>query len=220
MAGAGSGSETSQFITQLFPGLFGPSAPQQPVGPGTTGIFGLNDQKAFQEDQAAFDAFQEGTGPHAAGAEIGQQLLDVFGSRPPQQAFSSPFQDELRGSLLNPSFGADTASEEALLSQIESRTAGVAGVRGLELTKGALAQNLAPALIGLRQDRIGNLSSALTQDIGLQGQNIQQRGQDFSGRQQDIMGLLGLAGLAMPQIVGGNQSSGSSKNFGLSGPPQ
>lgn len=133
-------------------------------------------------------------------ARIAGNLEQLLGSG----ISSSPFRQPLVQSILNPEFGPTTASEEALLDTISQRTQGASALRGLgPSTPGALAQNLAPALIGLRQQRIGNLSGALGQDIGIRG--------------QDIQGLIELAGLAMPQIVGGQKSKGNGGGLAVSG---
>ncbi len=81
-------------------------------------------------------------------------------------------------------------------------TAGRGAVRGLGApTQAGLAQTIAPTLAGMRQQRVENLMGARGQDIGVRG--------------QDIMGLLELAGLTMPQVVGGQRGTGSQWQGGL-----
>ena len=151
-----------------------------------------------------------GTPDSARVANMLQSLLS--GSPAGQDRASSAYEQPLQESILQPKFGADTASEKALLGSIMDATAGRGSVRGLGApTQTALAQSIAPALINLRQQDIGNLQSALSGDIGSQ---ISQRGQDIGQilgvRGQDIGGLSELIGLSMPQIVAGQKS----KQFG------
>jgi hypothetical protein len=102
-------------------------------------------------------------------------------------------QAQLQQETLRPEFGAQSASEQALLEQIMSLTGGKSAARGLgPATQGALAQDLAPALIGLRESRLGGLRGAA--------------GIEQAGQAQAIQGLLELAGLAAPQVVGGQVS--------------
>lgn len=106
-------------------------------------------------------------------------------------AGNNPFSQELSQALLNPSFGPTSSSEEALLSSIMDQTAGRGAVRGLGApTQTALAQSIAPELIGMRQQNIQNLMGT---------------------REQNLRGLLDLVGLAMPQTVGGSATTEGSK---------
>jgi hypothetical protein len=85
-------------------------------------------------------------------------------------------------------YGAESGSEQNLLNSIMDQTAGRGAVRGLGApTQGSLATSIAPTLVDMSQKR----------------------------RQQDIGGLLELIGLAMPQVVGGNVSSGSSGGWNI-----
>ncbi len=143
-------------------------------------------------------------------ARIAGNLESLLGGGP-EFGFTSAFQQPFQSAVLSPEFGADTASEQALLKSISSLTQGASAARGLDqATPGALAQNLAPALIGLRQQDIQNLSGGLQQEIGLRGQDIGIRG-------QDIQGLTELIGLAMPQIVAGQQAKGKSGGLEVGG---
>ena len=84
-------------------------------------------------------------------------------------------------------------AETNLLESLSGLTQGTAALRGLgPATPAALAQTLAPALVGLRQQRVGELQTGAGLDVQRRGQTIQ--------------GLLELAGLAAPQTVGGNVS--------------
>ena len=130
------------------------------------------------------------------GSGIGQQLQDIFGGG------QSQIGSQLINELLNPTFGATTASEQSLLDSVIGQTGGRTAARGLGApTEGGLAKALAPELIGMRQGRITNLLGALGAERGFRG--------------QDIQGLLELAGLSMPQIVAGQRGSGF--QFGING---
>mgnify|MGYP001578079278 CR=1 FL=1 len=98
-------------------------------------------------------------------------------------------------SILNqeqPSWSTYNADEERLLGDIASRTHGASALRGLDsATPGSLAQMLAPQMINLQSRKF---------DEGM------------AKREQTIKGLLELAGYAMPQVIGGQKSSGSSFN--------
>lgn len=129
----------------------------------------------------------------AKGAEVGGQIQGAIGQ---QGAFQQPFEQ----AVLSPEFGPQTQSENELLNSIMELTQGTSALRGLgPATQGSLAQNLAPALIGLRKQQVGNLGRGVELGQGGQGQILQ--------------ALLQLAGLSMPQIVSGQ--TGSSSQFGL-----
>jgi hypothetical protein len=97
---------------------------------------------------------------------------------------SSPYEDLLREAITNPSFGTTSKSEESLINELISRTQGASALRGLgPSTAGGIARNIAPELINLRQQRIGNLQRAFTEDIA---PKVAQRGQELVGRGQDI----------------------------------
>ena len=132
------------------------------------------------------------------------QLPGIFGASPESSrlagkaesllgtAPTSVFKSPLEQAILRPQFGPSTASDSALLDSLASLTQGTSALRGLgPATPSGLAQSLAPALIGMRQQNIENLMGAGQTDIG---QQLQQRGIDLSG-------LLELGGLAMPQTL-------------------
>ena len=130
------------------------------------------------------------------GREIGQQLQSVLGGISPESAFQQPFEQ----SVLSPEFGPQSLAENELLNSLAALTQGTSALRGLgPSTPGALAQSLAPALIGLRQQQVGNLQGGAQLDL--------------ARNQQLIAGLLELAGLAIPQTVGGQVGSGRSFSF-------
>ncbi len=136
------------------------------------------------------------------GARVGGKLENILG-RP---AFDSPFSQPLEQALLQPTFGPETASEQALLGSIMDVTAGRGAVRGLGApTQASLAQSVAPQLIGMRQQGIENL-------LGAQGQDITA---GLGERGQTIGGLTELAGLVMPQLIGGGTGTGKSKGLNL-----
>lgn len=136
------------------------------------------------------------------GARIGGQLESTLGG----PGFTSAFSQPLEQALLSPTFGPETASEQALLGSIMDVTAGRGAVRGLGApTQASLAQSIAPELIGMRQGRIENLLGAQSQDITA----------GLGGRGQNIGGLIELAGLAMPQLIGGSTGTGKSKGLKL-----
>lgn len=111
----------------------------------------------------------------------------------------------LEESIMRPQFGPTTASEGALLESLSSMTNANAALRGLgPATPSALAQSLAPALVDMRQRDVENQSNLA--------------GRQMEGRGLDMNTILSLIGLVMPQVVAGQKSSGSSFNFGVSGP--
>lgn len=105
----------------------------------------------------------------------------------------SPLQQILEGALLQ---GQTTAGETGLSSAISD----IVGGGGQDLSKA-----LATALVSERQTGIGGLQ---------RGATLQQ-----AENEQAIRGLLELAGLAMPQVVGGQVSRGVSGPPGLFGDP-
>lgn len=93
-------------------------------------------------------------------------------------------------------FAPTTASEQELISSLINLTQGQTATAGLgPATQGALTQAIAPTLVDLREAEA-------------------QRG--VTTREQDIGGLLGLSGLAMPQIVGGQVSQQTGPGIGAS----
>ena len=126
-------------------------------------------------------------GTFGAGRRIGGKAEEVLGGG------EGAFQQPLEQAVLRPEFGPTTAAETNLLESLSGLTQGTAALRGLgPATPAALAQTLAPALIGLRQQKVGELQAGAGLDVQRRGQTIQ--------------GLLELAGLAAPQTVGGNVS--------------
>lgn len=132
----------------------------------------------------------------AGPGRIGGQLESLLG-----EGVRGAFGQPLEQALLQPEFGPTTASETAVLESLMDLTAGRGAVRGLGApTQAGLAQTIAPTLVGMRQQGIQNLMGARAQDVGVRG--------------QDIMGLLELAGLSMPQLIGGQESRGRGTKFG------
>lgn len=108
-----------------------------------------------------------------------RQFPGVFGASEESGRLAEALEGILLGAPPNVPFGPTTASETGLLESLTNLTQGASAARGLgPATPGALAQVLAPALIGLR-------GAEAQRGISRRGQNIQ--------------GLLALAGLAMPQ---------------------
>ncbi len=145
------------------------------------------------------------TSPSAS--QIGQRALNIINSpsQIPLQAgiFSNPIFDEQARSInfSNVPFGPTTSSEQALLKAIKEQVQGETAVRGLgTATEAGLAQKIAPALIGLRQQKIQN-------QLAQRGQTLQtllaEREQNINTQRQVASLLLTLAEMAMPQIVGG-----------------
>ena len=92
-------------------------------------------------------------------------------------------------------FGGTTAAQDELLNFLTGEANRRTSVRGLgPASAGDIAQNIAPALIGFRE------------------QEEQRR---LGRRGQDIQGLLELIGLAMPQVVGGQATTGTGKSLTL-----
>lgn len=167
-------------------GMSGGSAKSGLTGGLTPGAFGFVDKRAGTPRGQMFQK----------SAQLSQGL---------QALLETPFGQTIFGpaleqSVLSPQYGPTTASEEAFLNSISSLTQGASALRGLgPATQGALAQNLAPALMQLRQQQIGNIGQA----IGL----------EQAQRAQTLQGLLSLIELAMPQMIAGQKSKES--HFGL-----
>ena len=160
--------------------------------------FGGSDSGSTFSTQQFPGAFGAGTDS----ARLATTLEQLLGN----QGFSSPYAAPLQSALLNPQFGATTSAESALLQSVADQAQGTSAVRGLgAATPGGLAQAIAPTLVNLRQNEIGNLESALGQSM--QGQ--------LGMRGQTLQGLESLIGLSMPQVVGGQTGSGSAKDMTL-----
>jgi hypothetical protein len=128
------------------------------------------------------------------GQQVAQALQGIFGGGPGRLG------QQLGQELLAPTFGPTTQSEQALIDSIISQTQGETATRGLgPATEGSLAQAIAPTLVEQRQQRVSNLQAALDPQL--------------RGREQDIAGLIGLGQLLMPQVVGGQKTTGF--NFGV-----
>ncbi len=159
---------------------------------GSGGFFGTGGTKSELQVKELPGIFGAGEDPSRL-ATAAETLLG------PQAGFLSQLQQE----LAQPTFGAQTAGEEALLSSIQAATQGATAARGLgPATQGALSQALAPTLVGLRQQRVGNLAQAL--------------GLEQAGRGQQIGGLLELAGLAAPQVIAGQKQVTRGPGLGAS----
>lgn len=125
--------------------------------------------------------------------ELGGSLEDILKSIGTGSEASGAFLQE----LLNPQFGAQTASEQALLESVGSLTKGASALRGLgPSTQAGLAQTLAPELVNLRQKRLANLGQGAQFELGQRGQSLQ--------------GLFELLGLSAPQVVAGQKQRGRS----------
>lgn len=93
----------------------------------------------------------------------------------------------LQSELLAPQFGPRSDVEESFISSIADIAGGRSAGRGLGIPSfGGVAQTIAPALQGLRQQRVSNLSQAL--------------GQETTGRGQTLQGLMQLIQLAQPKL--------------------
>ena len=107
---------------------------------------------------------------------------------------SSKFGQPLYNELINPEFAPQTASEQSLINALISQMQGQTAVRGLDPTFASIAETIAPQLVGLRQQRLGNLQGAFGGELegvlGGRGQDIGERGADIAagltGRGQDI----------------------------------
>ena len=94
-----------------------------------------------------------------------------------------------------PPFGGTTAAQNQFLEFLTGEANRRTAVRGLgPASAGDIAQNIAPALIGFRQQGIENQAAR---------------------RGQDIQGLLELLGLAQPQILGGTETTGKETKLGI-----
>ncbi len=91
-------------------------------------------------------------------------------------------------------FAPQTESEQAIIDSLIDLTQGQTATRGLgPATEGALAQSIAPTLVGFREAEAQR--------------GLQKRG-------QDIQGFLELAGLAAPQVIGGQVSKTTGPGIG------
>ena len=128
------------------------------------------------------------------GQEVARRLAGIF--RQGQGGIGGQLGKE----LLQPAFGPTTEAEQTIIENVISGTQGQSAVRGLgPATEIGLAQNVAPALAGIRQQRVSNLEAALDPFLGK--------------REQDIAGLVGLGELLLPDIISGRKSS--AVDFGI-----
>lgn len=112
----------------------------------------------------------------------------------------SPYSGALQQSILNPQFGPATTAESNLLNSLMDLTSGRTASRGLGApTQESLAAGIAPEMVGLQQSQIQNLMGGQGLTQALQGQNLN--------------ALLNMVGLAMPQVVGGNVTKGTSSGW-------
>lgn len=136
-----------------------------------------------------------GANDYNASKRLSQQAESMIGQQ-------NPFATPLEQALLNPSFTPNTGAEQALISGLMDQTAGRTATRGLGApTESAYAAAIAPTLVDLRNTQIANLLGA------------QQGAQ--SGNASDLQALMELIGYSMPQIMGGNQSTETTKTTGL-----
>lgn len=119
-----------------------------------------------------------------------KEAAGIFGEgekRKASKRLGTTLEQLLTASPEQQSFAPQSASEQAIISSLIDLTQGQTAVRGLgPATQGSLTQAIAPTLVGFRESEA-------------------QRG--LQKRQQDIAGLLELAGLASPQILAGQQST-------------
>lgn len=232
MVGAATQSADTSSEQRLrpLPGIFGFDVPSESDEPGSERFFR---NRGFTFDRSAgFAGRAQAVVDQPLPGQIGQ-----VGQIQAPEAVASAFTSPLEQALLRPEFGPTTASENALLDAIQSQTQGASALRGLgPAGAGAIAQNIAPALIGLRQQNIGNLQRAETANVGqlLQGRGqdigfgLGQREQDITQREQDIGqrarsvqeqqqqfgNLLQLANLSLPrnlqQLISTSSSKGGS----------
>lgn len=197
--GGSSSKQQTDFIVKEFPGLFGTPGGAR-IGGQLESLLG---QGVSPPDRLQAPSFDFGAPPERA-------TIPGLGQFDP--SIQTAFTDPLQQAILDPQFGPTTGSEQAFLESINALTKGSAGVRGIQPTQAGLAQNLAPALMGLRQQQIGNLQSAQAQQqgaqLGLGGLQLGGRGQDLQQgiatgqlgaqqRAQDIGRQLGLGGLQL-----------------------
>ena len=131
-----------------------------------------------------------------------------------------------------------TGPESQLLENISGRTSAEFARRGLgpsPVSATGVASSIAPALVQLRQNRIGNLGNALGQSLqgqGLRlgqreqdittgltqrGQDITQRSQEFADKINQIQGLLNFLTFGKRQNLGQQGGGGFSCGVGLPG---
>ena len=108
---------------------------------------------------------------------------------------------DLAEKLFNPQFGPDTASEKSLIDSIIAATQGNQATRGLNPSVEAIASAIAPQLIQLRQQDIGNLQ--------------QQQGLNTQSLADLINAMLAKGQLGQKNFFAGNKSSGLGVSAGF-----
>ena len=108
-----------------------------------------------------------------------------------------------------------TSAENQLLENIMGQTSSQFARRGLgasPIAASTVAGSIAPSLIAMRQQQLGNILSGLGGEQAMQQMMLSQRGMDIqsalSGRQQQLGGLLELIGLGRPYSLGQTQTGG------------
>lgn len=132
---------------------------------------------------------------YSSSKRLSKQAEGMIGSK---SAFSTP----LENALLNPQYGAKSPHETALINSLLDATAGRTATRGLGApTENSMASAIAPTLQSMYQQNVQNLMGADT--------NFNQ------GKQLDLQALMEMIGYSMPQVMGGNVSTESSRSSGL-----
>ena len=158
----------------------------------------MSTSKGSSTSAPAFQTFggSYGDTDYSQSRKLSQQAEGMIGQK---SAFATP----LESMLLNPQYGASNPNGSALINSLLDATAGRTATRGLGApTQGAMASAIAPTLVDLRNQEIQNL-------LGAQGAETQRYG-------MDMQSLLEMIGYAMPQIMGGQTSSETSKSRGIS----
>ena len=147
-------------------------------------VFGFSSGSSDQSSIFQTKRFQGAFGGREKNREAGKRLTGGLEALLGQEGEATPF-------------GGTTAAQNELLDFLTGEANRRTSVRGLgPASAGDIAQNIAPALIGFRQQEIENQAGR---------------------RGQDIQGLLELIGLAQPQILGGTTSTGKSSSIGIGG---
>jgi len=157
--------------------------------------------------------------PLLNGPEVGQIISRIMGmtqqggqqfGQVPTGIQQSPFFGQYQSALSNPY--QPTEPENQLLKNIMGQTSAGFALRGLggsPVEASATAASIAPSLINLRQNQVGNLAQAVGQ--GLQGQQLQlgQREQDIGAYFAKLQGLLSFLGFGQQQPLGQQSRGGS-----------
>lgn len=176
------------FFSKLFGGGESKQEPDKILQSGFGGLPGYDAEKGAKSlEDIANNRIKETLDPFSIPDSTPGFNFDSFIS-------NSQFGQPLRNELNNPTFGPQNANEQSLINELISQTQGNSAVRGLDPTFGAIAQTIAPELINLRQNRIGNLQGSFGKELdallGAREQDMGERGGDISaallGRDQDI----------------------------------